>query len=138
MECVHDYFTIDVKGLMELDTSKPITKRIVLQSADLKNPRIILDSSGDSSDVQIPTFSDPSQESYKAAAFLSAKYKDRISVDLVTSKSRIAPLKNLSLPRLKLMGAIFAARLAKEVKKIIDQKCSTKAFFWKDSQITLY
>ncbi|GFR18620.1 reverse transcriptase domain-containing protein [Trichonephila clavata] len=30
---VHDYFTIDVKGLMELDTSKPITKRVVLQSA---------------------------------------------------------------------------------------------------------
>ncbi|GFR20900.1 reverse transcriptase domain-containing protein, partial [Trichonephila clavata] len=30
---VHDYFTIDVKGLLELDTSKPITKRVVLQSA---------------------------------------------------------------------------------------------------------
>ncbi|GFR20903.1 reverse transcriptase domain-containing protein [Trichonephila clavata] len=30
---VHDYFTIDVKGLMELDTSKSITKRVVLQSA---------------------------------------------------------------------------------------------------------
>ncbi|GFR07074.1 hypothetical protein TNCT_74681 [Trichonephila clavata] len=25
---VHDYFTIDVKGLMELDTSKPITKEL--------------------------------------------------------------------------------------------------------------
>ncbi|GFT11042.1 pro-Pol polyprotein [Nephila pilipes] len=31
---IHDCFTIDVKGLLELDTSKPITKRIVLQSAD--------------------------------------------------------------------------------------------------------
>ncbi|GFT83888.1 pro-Pol polyprotein [Nephila pilipes] len=30
---IHDYFTIDVKGLIELDTSKPVTKRIVLQSA---------------------------------------------------------------------------------------------------------
>ncbi|GFS82746.1 reverse transcriptase domain-containing protein [Nephila pilipes] len=30
---IHDYFTIDVKGLLELDTSKPVTKRIVLQSA---------------------------------------------------------------------------------------------------------
>ncbi|GFQ75889.1 hypothetical protein TNCT_1431 [Trichonephila clavata] len=29
----HDYFTIDMKGLMELDTSKPITKRVVFQSA---------------------------------------------------------------------------------------------------------
>ncbi|GFR14556.1 uncharacterized protein TNCT_453521 [Trichonephila clavata] len=65
-------------------------------------------------------------------------YKDRISINLVTSKSRIAPLKKLSLPRLELMGALLAARLAKEVKKIIDQKCSTKAFLWTDSQITLY
>ncbi|GFW45953.1 DUF1758 domain-containing protein [Trichonephila clavipes] len=32
-DIVHDYFTIDVKGLLQLDTSKPITKRIVLQSA---------------------------------------------------------------------------------------------------------
>ncbi|GFX49622.1 pro-Pol polyprotein [Trichonephila clavipes] len=32
-DVVHDYFTMDVKGLLQLDTSKPITKRIVLQSA---------------------------------------------------------------------------------------------------------
>ncbi|GFU30057.1 integrase catalytic domain-containing protein [Trichonephila clavipes] len=31
-DVVHDYFTIDVKGLLQLDTSKPITIRIVLQS----------------------------------------------------------------------------------------------------------
>ncbi|GFY00703.1 uncharacterized protein TNCV_2140961 [Trichonephila clavipes] len=35
------------------------------------------------------------------------------------------------------MGALLAARLAKEVKKILDQKCSTRAFFWTDSQVTL-
>ncbi|GFU91345.1 uncharacterized protein TNCV_2541131 [Trichonephila clavipes] len=142
-DVVHDYFTIDVKGLLQLDTSKPITKRIVLQSAgkiydpvgflspytirlkcllqelwlrklswddelppdihavwsqwwlelpflsELKIPRKILDSSGDSSEVQIHTFSDASQKAYGAAAFLRVKHKDRVSVDLVTSKSRM-------------------------------------------------
>ncbi|GFX22327.1 integrase catalytic domain-containing protein [Trichonephila clavipes] len=178
--------------LLQLDTSKPITKRIVLQSAgkiydpvgflspytirlkcllqelwlrklswddelppdihavwsqwwlelpflsELKIPRKILDSSGDSSEVQIHTFSDASQKAYGAAAFLRVKHKDRVSVDLVTSKSRVAPLKRLSLPRLELMGTLLAARLAKEVKKILDQKCSTRAFFWTDSQVTLH
>ncbi|GFT68058.1 integrase catalytic domain-containing protein [Trichonephila clavipes] len=191
-DVVHDYFTIDVKGLLQLDTSKPITKRIVLQSAgkiydpvgflspytirlkcllqelwlrklswddelppdihavwsqwwlelpflsELKILRKILDFSGDSSEVQIHTFSDASQKAYGAAAFLRVKHKDRVSVDLVTSKSRVAPLKRLSLPRLELMGALLAARLAKEVKKILDQKCSTRAFFWTDSQVTLH
>ncbi|GFV46429.1 DUF5641 domain-containing protein [Trichonephila clavipes] len=93
---------------------------------------------GDSSEVQIHTFFDASQKAYGAATFLRVKHKDRVSVDLVTSKSRVAPLKRLSLPRLELMGALLAARLAKEVKKILDQKCSTRAFFWTDSQVTLH
>ncbi|GFW49880.1 pro-Pol polyprotein [Trichonephila clavipes] len=36
------------------------------------------------------------------------------------------------------MGALLAAHLAKEVKKILDQKCSNRAFFWTDSQVTLH
>ncbi|GFT71503.1 uncharacterized protein TNCV_2478961 [Trichonephila clavipes] len=141
---VHDYFTIDVKGLLQLDTSKPITKKNCASisweniRSKLKIPRKILDSSGDSSEVQIHTFSDASQKAYGAAAFLRVKHKDRVSVDLVTSKSRVAPMKRLSLPRLELMGALLAARLAKEVKKILDQKCSTRAFSWTDSQVTLH
>ncbi|GFV52373.1 zinc finger BED domain-containing protein 5 [Trichonephila clavipes] len=164
-DVVHDYFTIDVKGLLQLDTSKPITKELCFNQlgkytiqlgschptqlgsnayyknfgyGKLKIPRKILDSSGDSSEIQIHTFSDASQKAYGAAAFLRVKHKDRVSVDLVTSKSRVAPLKRLSLPRLELMGALLAARLAKEVKKILDQKCSTRAFFWTDSQVTLH
>ncbi|GFW02080.1 pro-Pol polyprotein [Trichonephila clavipes] len=165
-DVVHDYFTIDVKRTSAIGHVKTHHKRIVLQSAGkiydpvgflspytirgsnayyknfgygkLKIPRKILDSSGDSIEVQIHTFSDASQKAYGAAAFLRVKHKDRVSVDLVTSKSRVAPLKRLSLPRLELMGALLAARLAKEVKKILDQKCSTRAFFWTDSQVTLH
>ncbi|GFQ92080.1 hypothetical protein TNCT_261541 [Trichonephila clavata] len=51
--------------------------------SELKIPRMILDSSGDSSDVQIHTFSDVSQKAYGSAAFLRVKYKDRISINLV-------------------------------------------------------
>ncbi|GFX95739.1 integrase catalytic domain-containing protein [Trichonephila clavipes] len=151
-DVVHDYFTIDVKGLLQLDTSKPITTRIVLQSAGK-----IYDPVGFLSpytirlkcllqelwlrklswDDELPPDIHASK-AYGAAAFLRVKHKDRVSVDLVTSKSRVAPLKRLSLPRLELMGALLAARLAKEVKKILDQKCSTRAFFWTDSQVTLH
>ncbi|GFX47604.1 integrase catalytic domain-containing protein [Trichonephila clavipes] len=124
-DVVHDYFTIDVKGLLQLDTSKPITKRIVLQSAgeNIRSSWVLVTlrlgsnayyknfgygsypgmtsyrqifMHGDSSEVQIHTFSDASQKAYGAAAFLRVKHKDRVSVDLVTSKSRVAPLKRLS------------------------------------------
>ncbi|GFX28366.1 pro-Pol polyprotein [Trichonephila clavipes] len=132
-DVVHDYFTIDVKGLLQLDTSKPITKELCFNQLGKYTIQL----------VEIQVKSNPylfrcQSKAYGAAAFLRVKHKDRVSVDLVTSKSRVAPLKRLSLPRLELMGALLAARLAKEVKKILDQKCSTRAFFWTDSQVTLH
>ncbi|GFS58927.1 uncharacterized protein NPIL_211711 [Nephila pilipes] len=99
---------------------------------------ILYPSAGDSSEVQIHTFSDASQRAYGTATFLKVKHKDRIRIELVTSKRRVAPVKKLSLPRLERMGALLAAPLTKEVKKIIDQKCPTTGFFWTDSQFTLY
>ncbi|GFT65800.1 hypothetical protein NPIL_312801 [Nephila pilipes] len=83
----------------------------------------------DSSEVQIHTFSDASQRAYGTVTFLRVKHMDRISVDLVTSKSYVAHLKKLFLPRLQLMGALLDACLTKEVKKLIDLKCPTTAFF---------
>ncbi|GFX74906.1 reverse transcriptase domain-containing protein [Trichonephila clavipes] len=151
-------FQLMLKDFCNWTRQKPITKRIVLQSAGK-----IYDPVGFLSpytirlkcllqelwlrklswDDELPpdihaVWSQWCQKAYGAAAFLRVKHKDRVSVDLVTSKSRVAPLKRLSLPRLELMGALLAARLAKEVKKILDQKCSTRAFFWTDSQVTLH
>ncbi|GFS86063.1 uncharacterized protein TNCV_1583121 [Trichonephila clavipes] len=120
-DVVHDYFTIDVKRTSAIGHVKTHHKKklcfnqlgkytIQLGSCHptqlgsnayyknfgygkLKIPRKILDSSGDSSEVLIHTFSDASQKAYGAEAFLRVKHKDRVSVDLVTSKSRVAPLK---------------------------------------------
>ncbi|GBM88875.1 hypothetical protein AVEN_134138-1 [Araneus ventricosus] len=42
------------------------------------------------------------------------------------------------MPRLELLGALLAARLAREVKAIVDLKRPSKVFFWADSKITLH
>ena len=71
-------------------------------------------------DVTIHTFSDASEKAYAAASYIHHEYEDgTVSTRLVAAKSRLAPLKALSIPRLELMGALEVPR--------------NKATFWVDS-----
>ena len=52
-------------------------------------------------------------------------------------KSRVAPLKPLTLPKLELMGALTAARLCNFIVQAL-HSLSLSTYFWSDSQITLH
>ncbi|GFU46413.1 uncharacterized protein TNCV_1069351 [Trichonephila clavipes] len=68
-------------------------------------------------------FSDASQKAYGAAAFLRVKHKDRVSVDLVTSKSRVAPLKRSPLHWIKGPShrwKPFVANRVREIQSLTD------------------
>nr|XP_042897354.1 uncharacterized protein LOC122269252 [Parasteatoda tepidariorum] len=111
----------------------------VSQLKDLKIPRHVMSPTGDENlCVEIHTFSDASIKAYGAAVYIKIRVKDQIITNLVSSKTRVAPLKKITLPRMELMGAVLAARLAKEVKKVIDRKHQSTSFFWTDAKIVLY
>ncbi|GFT07299.1 uncharacterized protein TNCV_1417081 [Trichonephila clavipes] len=50
--------------------------------------------------------------------FWLGRMKRMLKRGFVISKSRVAPIKKITLPRLKLMGAVIAARLVKHLKRI--------------------
>ena len=83
--------------------------------------------------VQLHVFVDASTKAYGAVAFLKLQQES----SFVMAKSRVAPLKRLTFPRLELMAALTATHLA---KFIIDslQLHNTSVFMWTDSQIVLY
>ncbi|GFT44617.1 integrase catalytic domain-containing protein [Trichonephila clavipes] len=105
---------------------------------NLKIPRLVLDSTLLEDDVELHSFCDASKKAYGAAIYLRTKSRNGISVKLVTSKSRVAPLNCVTLPRLELLGALVAARLASKVNKIVNLKRSCLQYHWTDSKIVLF
>ncbi|XP_014672135.1 PREDICTED: uncharacterized protein LOC106812706 [Priapulus caudatus] len=84
------------------------------------------------------TFVDASMCAYAAAIYLRCEYEaGQISVALVASKVRVAPLKSLSIPRLELSGALIGLRLTQRVRATL-KIANSEIIYWSDSLNVLY
>ncbi|XP_064482943.1 uncharacterized protein LOC135395780 [Ornithodoros turicata] len=97
---------------------------------------------GRAENLQLHVFTDASPLAYGACAYLRAEDNHRqVSVNLVFAKSRVAPLKKLTLPRLELKGAVIGARTASFLRTsfLAEKRTSgvLPVYFWTDSTITL-
>lgn len=86
--------------------------------------------------IEVHGFSDASAKAYAAAIYIKATTDDQIVVNLLCSKTKVAPLKTISLPRLELMGAVMLAKMINHLKPIWKFPNITY-HYWSDSQITL-
>lgn len=59
--------------------------------------------------IQLHVFADASLSAYGAVAYL----RQNSDVSLVMARSRVTPVKPITLPKLELMAAVIATRLAK-------------------------
>ncbi|GFX39617.1 integrase catalytic domain-containing protein [Trichonephila clavipes] len=107
---------------------------------NLRIPRLVLDSTNDevSDLIEIHIFCDASKLAYSAAAYVKVRKQNEVLVNLIASKTRVAPLKAVTLPRLELLGALVAARLSSRVQEIVRKKKECKVFHWTDSKIVLF
>ena len=78
-------------------------------------------------------FVDASEHAYGAVVFLTQGNE----VSFVAAKTRVAPLKTLTIPRLELMAALVGTRLTHFVIEAIPVSNSL-VFMWSDSQIVLH
>ncbi|XP_035219012.1 uncharacterized protein LOC118192210 [Stegodyphus dumicola] len=88
----------------------------------------------DDCSISLHCFSDASKVSYAACIFLRAYFEGKTSVQLVLCKSRVAPAKEVTIPRLELLGALIASRLYRQV---IDALKLTKCqvYFWRATRL---
>jgi hypothetical protein len=87
--------------------------------------------------VQIHGFSDASEDAYAAVVYARSIYSTgQIHTSIVTSKSRVAPIKRITIPRLELCGAHLLAKLLDHTKEIFNIPMHD-TYAWTDSTIVL-
>lgn len=103
---------------------------------DLQIPRWIGAKRG--ATLQLHVFADASEEAYGAVAYIRAENEDgSIVVNILTAKSRVVPLQKPTIPRLELLAAEMASRLAAYVRSACHCEFS-QTYLWSDSQIVIY
>ena len=86
-----------------------------------------------STHTYLHVFADASLKAYRAVAYIQ---QDQGLPSFIMSKSRDAPLKQLTLPRIELKAAVLAAKLSSSVKTSLSLDCTVQ--LWSDSQIVLH
>ncbi|KRY86531.1 hypothetical protein T4D_7652 [Trichinella pseudospiralis] len=109
----------------------PDISRIVMEGALVQVPLTTI------TRLELHGFSDASGKAYGTVVYLRLSHRDgRVETRLVAAKSRVAPIKCLSLPRLELMAALLCARLLVYVRRELAMKVE-RCVHWSDSTITL-
>ena len=88
--------------------------------------------------IQIHRFCDASENAYAAVTYLRIESATAIKVSYLMAKTRVAPVKPVSIPRLELMAAHSLAKLVRYVLDALKtQRTIDKVYLWSDSKIVL-
>jgi hypothetical protein len=99
-------------------------------------PRCFNPESARSRGVGLHVFADASESAFGAIAYLRFDHPEGVKMAFIMAKTRVAPVKYVSIPRLELCAALLAARLAASIKVEIRQKID-QITFWSDSTTVL-
>ncbi|XP_043474391.1 uncharacterized protein LOC122506341 [Leptopilina heterotoma] len=90
----------------------------------------------DAEDTQIHGFADASEKAYGACVYIRSSKGNNHQCILLYAKSRVAPVKIVTLPRLELCAAVLLTTVLKTVKESL--KCKVdQVRLWSDSTIVL-
>lgn len=90
------------------------------------------------SNIQLHIFTDASEKAMGAAAYFRITRSDgTTAVTLITARSKIAPVKRVTIPRLELMAALIGAELSQFVRSTY-RLPNIETTFWTDSTIVVH
>ncbi|XP_055308873.1 uncharacterized protein LOC129572795, partial [Sitodiplosis mosellana] len=92
----------------------------------------------DIKNVSLQGFCDASEKGMSSVAFIRVQsLENKISCQLIAAKTKVAPLKKLSIPRLELNAAVLLTKLMEKVKTALKLP-NLQQQAWSDSEIVLH
>ncbi|XP_033361548.1 uncharacterized protein LOC117239823 [Bombus vosnesenskii] len=89
-------------------------------------------------EIELHGFCDASEKVYGACIYLrTLNTNGRVWTQLLTAKSKVAPLKCQTIPRLELSGALLLTSLMSTIQQALSHKI-TRTIYWTDSTIVLH
>ncbi|XP_074036326.1 uncharacterized protein [Leptinotarsa decemlineata] len=106
--------------------------------SSLKIPRMFTNSQAIA--YEIHGFSDASKKGYACVIYLRSFDANGLNhVSFVCGKSKVAPTKKITIPRLELCAAVLLTKLISSIIYLITPQLNLKRVYcWSDSQIVLY
>ena len=104
---------------------------------ELRLPRCVIPKEEYIAEQELHGFCDASESAYAADVYLRTVISNgEVCTRLVAAKTKVAPLKRISLPRLELCGALLLARLVKRIQ-VAFSFLNLILYCWTDSLVTL-
>ena len=104
----------------------------------LKVPRCIKpDGFGESVETELHHFSDASSLGYGQCSYVRMKNSEnQIACAFVMGKSRVVPVKPVTIPRLELSAAVMSVKIGSMLQQELDYEKPSQAY-WSDSKVVL-
>ncbi|UYV83583.1 hypothetical protein LAZ67_23001537 [Cordylochernes scorpioides] len=130
-----------VKAGWDTDLSEDISRRFnawlsqLTEVDKLKIPRCVVQSQ-DRRTWTLHVFMDSSNAAFAACAYLRSGFPGSVQVQLLMARSRVAPMKNTTIPRLELVACEIGSRLAVHIKSMMEFE-DIPITLWTDSTTAL-
>lgn len=109
---------------------------IALKIREVRVPRCYSLNSNNLSTARLHIMCDASDKGYASVAYLVVKNYDHYDVAFLQARSKVAPIKHLTIPRMELQACVQGTEMATEIIKEIGIPIAT-VYFWTDSKIVL-
>lgn len=107
----------------------------VLESLSIRRSFLVRPDSNYRS-LQLHAFSDASKDGFGAAIYLRSQDENVVDFALVMAKARVAPIHQLTIPKLELQGALMGSRLIEYCRREMTLDVAA-VYFWCDATTVL-